>query len=106
MAWWRHRDRPDWDDYLIEPARRCVVHWYRNIFSHVPSTKVREIGAMLKAIHASEDLAAAREKANRVAGHAASRSERADCVREDCWLIVAPLRSNDETSEQAHTGER
>src|SRR5262250_3381774 len=43
--------------------QRCVVHWYRNIFSHVPSTKVREIAAMLKAIHASEDLAAAREKA-------------------------------------------
>ena len=42
------------------------MHWYRNIFSHVPSTKVREIAAMLKAIHASEDLAAAREKANRV----------------------------------------
>jgi transposase-like protein len=42
------------------------VHWYRNIFSHVPSAKVREIAAMLKAIHASEDLAAAREKANRV----------------------------------------
>jgi putative transposase len=42
------------------------VHWYRNIFSHVPSTKVWEIAAMLKAIHASEDLAAAREKANRV----------------------------------------
>jgi putative transposase len=32
---------------------RRVVHWYRNIFS--PSTKVREIAAMLKAIHASED---------------------------------------------------
>src|SRR5215469_8295762 len=46
--------------------QRCVVHWYRNIFSHVPSTKVREIAAMLKAIHASEDLAAAREKAIRV----------------------------------------
>jgi putative transposase len=43
--------------------QRCVVHWYRNIFSHVPSTKVREIAAMLKAIHAGEDLAAAREKA-------------------------------------------
>jgi transposase-like protein len=40
------------------------VHWYRNIFSHVPSTKVREIAAMLKAIHASEDLAAAHEKAS------------------------------------------
>jgi putative transposase len=24
--------------------QRCIVHWYRNIFSHVPSTKVREIG--------------------------------------------------------------
>ena len=31
------------------------MHWYRNIFSHVPSTKVREIAAMLKAIHAGED---------------------------------------------------
>ena len=30
---------------------------------HMPSTKVREIAAMLKAIHASEDIAAAREKA-------------------------------------------
>src|SRR5437588_5628515 len=46
--------------------QRCIVHWYRNIFSHVPSTKVREIAAMLKAIHASEDIAAAREKAIRV----------------------------------------
>ena len=36
--------------------QRCVVHWYRNIFSHVPSTRVREIAAMLKAIHASEDM--------------------------------------------------
>ena len=43
-----------------------IVHWYRNIFSHVPSAKVWEIAAMLKAIHASEGLAAAREKANRV----------------------------------------
>src|SRR5262249_45853151 len=46
--------------------QRCIVHWYRNIFSHVPSTKVREIAAMLKAIHASEDIVAAREKAGRV----------------------------------------
>ena len=43
-----------------------LVHWYRNIFSRVPSTKVREIAAMLKAIHASEDIVAAREKAVRV----------------------------------------
>jgi hypothetical protein len=46
--------------------RFASYHWYRNIFSHVPSTKVREIAAMLKAIHASEDIAAAREKATRV----------------------------------------
>ena len=46
--------------------QRCIVHWYRNIFSHVPSTKVREIAAMLKAIHAGEDIVAAREKAVRV----------------------------------------
>jgi putative transposase len=43
-----------------------IVHWYRNIFSHVPSTKVREIAAMLKAIHAGEDIVAAREKAVQV----------------------------------------
>ena len=46
--------------------QRCIVHRYRNIFSHVPATKVREIAAMLKAIHASEDILAAREKASRV----------------------------------------
>jgi putative transposase len=46
--------------------QRCVVHWYRHLFSHVPSTKVREVAAMLKAIHASEDVAAAREKALQV----------------------------------------
>jgi len=54
-------------EFFPEAAwQRCIVHWYRNIFSHVPSTKVREIAAMLKAIHASEDIAAAHEKAVRV----------------------------------------
>jgi putative transposase len=38
------------------------VHWYRNVFNHVPSTKVREVAAMLKAIHAGEDLGAARQQ--------------------------------------------
>src|SRR5215831_19292074 len=54
-------------EFFPEAAwQTCVGHWYRNIFSHVPSTKVREIAAMLKAIHAGEGLAAAREKAIRV----------------------------------------
>ena len=46
--------------------QRCTVHFYRNVFSHAPATKVREVAAMLKAIHAAEDAAAAREKAEAV----------------------------------------
>jgi transposase-like protein len=42
--------------------QRCVVHFYRNVWSLVPATKVRPVAAMLKAIHASEDRAAARAK--------------------------------------------
>jgi len=47
--------------------QRCVVHWYRNVFSDVPKAKVKEVAAMLKAIHAQEDRAAAMEKAEAVA---------------------------------------
>ena len=46
--------------------QRCVVHFYRNVFSHVPRPKMREAAAMLKAIHAAEDVQAAREKARQV----------------------------------------
>ena len=35
--------------------QRCVVHFYRNVFSHVPNGKVAEVARMLKAIHAQED---------------------------------------------------
>lgn len=47
--------------------QRCVVHFYRNVFSHVPRPKMREVAAMLKAVHAAEDAAAAREKARQIA---------------------------------------
>lgn len=43
--------------------QRCVVHWYRNVFSVVPNPKVKEVAAMLKAIHAQEDKEAALNKA-------------------------------------------
>jgi putative transposase len=43
--------------------QRCVVHWYRNVGSEVPRHRVREVMAMLKAIHAQEDHAAAEKKA-------------------------------------------
>jgi putative transposase len=46
--------------------QRCTVHFYRNVFSHVPRPKMREVAAMLKAIHAAEDSQAAREKARQV----------------------------------------
>jgi transposase-like protein len=47
--------------------QRCVVHWYRNAFSHVPTTKVRTVALMLKAIHAQESRQAAQAKARDVA---------------------------------------
>ncbi len=46
--------------------QRCAVHFYRNVWSLVPAGKVREVAAMLKAIHASEDRASARIKAAQV----------------------------------------
>lgn len=46
--------------------QRCVVHFYRNVFTAVPKGKVKEVAAMLKAIHAQEDRAAALEKARAV----------------------------------------
>ncbi len=46
--------------------QRCMVHFYRNVFSVVPKGKVKHVAAMLKAIHAQEDLEAAREKAQAV----------------------------------------
>lgn len=46
--------------------QRCSVHFYRNVFSVVPRGKVKEVAAMLKAIHAQEDQAAARVKGEAV----------------------------------------
>ena len=47
--------------------QRCTVHFYRNVFTAVPRNRVREVAAMLKAIHAQEGLREAREKARAVA---------------------------------------
>src|ERR1035441_9073776 len=43
--------------------QRCVVHFYRNVWTAVPAGKVKEVAGMLKAIHAQEDAKAAKEKA-------------------------------------------
>ena len=34
--------------------QRCAVHFYRNVFSVVPRSKVKIVAKMLKAIHAQE----------------------------------------------------
>jgi transposase-like protein len=48
-------------DYLPQARwQRCIVRFYRNVFSHVPATKIREVSHMLKSIHAQESRDAAR----------------------------------------------
>jgi len=55
------------DEFLPDARwQRCVVHFYRNVFSHVPASKVREVGHMLKAIHAQETRGTAEAKASAV----------------------------------------
>lgn len=47
--------------------QRCTVHFYRNVFTVTPRTKMRTVAMMLKAIHAQESKEAARAKAAAVA---------------------------------------
>ena len=47
--------------------QRCTVHFYRNVFSVTPRSKMKLVAKMLKAIHAQESKSAAREKAQQVA---------------------------------------
>ncbi len=73
-------------EYLPEARwQRCVVHFYRNIFSHVPATKVRDVAKMLRAIHAQENRAAAQEKARAVIDELLrQRLKRAAELVDDC----------------------
>ncbi|HWU44551.1 MAG TPA: IS256 family transposase [Bdellovibrio sp.] len=48
--------------------QRCAVHFYRNIWSQVPSKKMAEVIPMLKAIHAQENRAASIRKAKEIVG--------------------------------------
>lgn len=47
--------------------QRCIVHFMRNVFCHVPRTRGKEIGAKMKAIFAQEDREACLRKAEEVA---------------------------------------
>ena len=46
--------------------QRCMVHFYRNVFSVVPHGKIRTVSMMLKAIHSQESKESARVKAQEV----------------------------------------
>jgi transposase-like protein len=43
--------------------QRCVFHFHQNVLHEVPTTRSREVAAMLKAIHAQESAQACRAKA-------------------------------------------
>ena len=61
-----------------------MVHFYRNVFSHVPSTRVREVSHMLKAIHAQESREAADNKARAIVDdlRASKMAKAADLVEQ------------------------
>ena len=46
--------------------QRCTVHFYRNVFSVVPRSKVKHVAKMLKAIHAQESKKSVWEKTKAV----------------------------------------
>lgn len=52
--------------FLEAKYQRCTVHFYRNVFSVTPHSKVKLVAKMLKVIHAQESKKAAREKAKAV----------------------------------------
>jgi putative transposase len=79
-------------EYLPEARwQRCMVHFYRNVFSHVPSTKVREVSHMLKAIHAQESREAAQNKAEAVIAELKGRrmTKAAELVEESIGETLA-----------------
>ena len=86
--------------------QRCVVHFYRNVFSHVPSSKVREVAHMLKAIHAQEDRQAAQGKAGEVVDklRAMKLAKAAELVetqiRRDLQLLRLSRPALDQAEEQ------
>jgi transposase-like protein len=47
--------------------QRCMVPWYRNVFTVTRRGRRKEVAAMLKAIHGQEEREAARQKAEAVA---------------------------------------
>ncbi len=84
-------DKTSWVNFM----RHLKEHFYRDVWTAVPTSKVREVAAMLKAIHAQEDRAAAQAKAVLVVTKLREMklAGAADCVEESRGLptkIVKP----------------
>ena len=82
-------------EFFPEAAwQRCTVHFYRNVLSSVPRSKSRDVAAMLKAIHAQEDLTAALEKGKLVVEklEAMRLGVAARCVREGVEETLSYMR--------------
>jgi hypothetical protein len=89
--------------------QRCMVHIYRNVFSHVPSTRLR-VSHMLKAIHAQESREAADNEAQMIIGglRAGKMGKAADLVEQgrprNPDLLWLPGHSLAEDPNQQSTG--
>lgn len=82
-------------EFFPEAAwQRCTVHFYRNVLRHVSRGQSRDVAAMLKAIHAQEDVEAAREKARLVVDKLDSMRLKASsrCVEEGIEETLAYMR--------------
>lgn len=62
--------------------QRCTVHFYRNVFSVVPKSKVKIVAKMLKAIHAQESKKTSREKAKAVVAELRAMKLKEDGIEE------------------------
>jgi transposase-like protein len=74
------------DFYPKAKWQRCMVHFYRNVFSLVPHGKVKEVATMLKAIHAQENIEEARRKKDMVTDKLVEMKlgKAAEIVRDGC----------------------
>ena len=90
--------------------QRCVVHFYRNVFSAVPKSKVKNVAKMLKAIHAQESKKASREKAAAVDAELkvmklteAAKKKEADIAENRTVITGSCFNDNSNDCINAHT---
>lgn len=79
-------------EFFPEAAwQRCMVHFYRNVFSVSPKSKGKAVATLLKAIHAQESRASALAKMESVARQLQEmkQPEASKMVRESCAETLA-----------------